>query len=75
MDEFARMMSMEGVRPLDRAKESFAQFARQPRSTSDQSIAASPALEPAGHVWATGARARIALETALVCKTPPSSRH
>jgi hypothetical protein len=65
MDEFARMMSMEGVRPLDREKESCAQFARQPRSTSDQSIAAPPALEPAGHVWATGARARTALETAL----------
>ena len=65
MDEFARMMSMEGVRPLDRAKESSPQITKQSRATSDQSIVASPALAATGHMWATGARARTALETAI----------
>lgn len=65
MDEFARMMSMEGVRPLDRAKERSTQFTKQPRATSNQSIVASSVLVPTGHVWATGARARTALDTAL----------
>ncbi len=65
MDEFARMMSMEGVRPLDGAKKISHQLAKQPHATLAQSIVASPMLAPDDHVWATGARARTALETAL----------
>ena len=65
MDEFARMMSMEGVRPLDRPTERFPRFTKQPRAASEQSIVASSALTPVGHAWATGTRARTALETAL----------
>ncbi len=65
MDEFARMMSMEGVRPLDRPKEKFPRFAKQPRATSSQSTVVMPQLGPVGHAWVVGLRARTALETAL----------
>lgn len=65
MDEFARMMSMEGVRPLDRPKEKSPRFAKQPRATSSQSTVAMPQLGPVGHAWVVGLRARTALETAL----------
>ena len=65
MDEFARMMNMEGVRPLDRAKAKSHRPAKQSRATSSPDIVAPPQLEPVGHFWATGARARTALETAL----------
>ena len=55
MDEFARLMSMDGVRPLDQPKEKSRRLAKQPRSVSSQGIVAPPALGPGGH----------ALETAL----------
>jgi hypothetical protein len=64
MDEFARMMSMEGVRPLDQPKEKAAGPARQPSRASDRG-SVPPALGPVGHTWVTGLRARTALETAL----------
>ena len=65
MDEFARMMSMEGVRPLDRPKEKSFRSSKQPHATSGQSIVAAPQSEPAGNAWVVGLRARTALETAL----------
>lgn len=65
MDEFARMMSMEGVRPLDRPKQKSPRLAKDMPETPEHRIAAP--LEPAvaGHAWVTGPRARTALETAL----------
>jgi hypothetical protein len=65
MDEFARMMSMEGVRPLEQPKEKARRLAKQPGPVSSQGIVAPPEPGPDGHAWATGARARTALETAL----------
>lgn len=65
MDEFARMMSMEGVRPLDQPKEKARRLANQPLPVSSQGIAAPPAQGAGGHAWVTGPRARTALETAL----------
>ena len=65
MDEFARMMSMEGVRPLDHPKETSRRLAKQPPPVSSQTIVAPPEREPGNHAWVTGLRARTALETAL----------
>jgi hypothetical protein len=65
MDEFARLMSMEGVRPLDQPKEKSRRLAKRPGHVSSQGIVAPPELGPAGHAWVTGPRARTALETAL----------
>ena len=65
MDEFARLMSMEGVRPLDQRKEKSRRLAKQPGQVSSQGIVASPELERGGHAWVEGPRARTALETAL----------
>jgi hypothetical protein len=65
MDEFARLMSMEGVRPLDQPKEKSLRSAKQPRQVSDEGIAAPPEPGSGDHAWVTGPRARTALETAL----------
>jgi hypothetical protein len=65
MDEFARLMSMEGVRPLDRPIEKSLRLPRQPRQVSSEGIVAPPESEPGDHAWVTGPRARTALETAL----------
>ncbi|WP_076069160.1 hypothetical protein [Sphingomonas montana] len=65
MDEFARMMNMEGVRPLEQPKEKARRPARQPAPASPQTIAAPAEPRPSGHAWVTGPRARTALETAL----------
>jgi hypothetical protein len=65
MDEFARLMSMEGVRPLDRPKEKSLRPAEQPRQVSSEGIVAPPESGPGDHAWVTGPRARTALETAL----------
>jgi len=65
MDEFARMMRMDGVRPLDQPKQKTNRDAKQPRETPSQSVVAPPAMEPVGYTWATGPRARSALETEL----------
>ncbi len=65
MDEFARLMSMEGVRPLDQPEGRSRRSAKQPRSGSSQGTATPPELAPGGHAWVTGPRARTALETAL----------
>jgi len=44
MDEFARLMSIEGVRPLDQPKEKSRPLAKQPRQVSSQGIVAPPEL-------------------------------
>ena len=64
MDEFARLMSMEGVRPLDQPKKRF-RLAKQPSPASSQGIVAPPDPGLGRHAWVTGPRARTALETAL----------
>ena len=66
MDEFARMMSMEGVRPLDRPKDKTSLSAKQPHALPSQTIDATPPSKPAGHAWVVGLHARTALETALM---------
>ncbi|WP_140851040.1 hypothetical protein [Sphingomonas glacialis] len=65
MDEFARMMSMEGVRPLDHLKERSHRLVKQPSQVLRQAIVTPPELGAGGHAWVTGPRARTALETAL----------
>jgi hypothetical protein len=65
MNEFARMMSMEGVRPLDRTKEKSVRASKQPDLTPNQRIETTPQLGPVSHAWVVGLRARTALETAL----------
>jgi hypothetical protein len=65
MDEFARMMSMEGVRPLDQPKGNSRRSAKQPLPVPAPDAVAPPQAGPAGHAWVTGPRARTALETAL----------
>ena len=65
MDEFARLMGMEGVRPLERPKEKARLLAKQPGLAPTQHIPAPPQLKLSGHAWVNGPRARTALETAL----------
>ncbi len=65
MDDFARMMRMEGVRPLDQPKKKSRPPAKAPRPAVVQDTVAIPAPEPGGYAWVTGPRARTALETAL----------
>ncbi len=65
MDEFARLMSMEGVRPLDQPHKNSTRLAKQPCLVSSQDVVAPPELGPPGHAWVSGRRARTALETAL----------
>jgi len=65
MDEFARLMNMDGVRPLAQPK------APGRKAHNERSPAAAPAAPPppaaaaAGHAWVEGPSARTALETAL----------
>ena len=65
MDEFARLMNMDGVRPLDQPKEKSRRIARQPSQVCSEGIVPSRELGLGDHAWVTGPRARIALETAL----------
>jgi hypothetical protein len=65
MDEFARMMSMEGVRPLERPKGKARRLTQQPPPVLAQGIVALPELRPGGHAWVSGPRAHTALETGL----------
>ncbi|MET3828431.1 hypothetical protein ABIC16_004186 [Sphingomonas sp. PvP055] len=65
MDEFARMMSMEGVRPLDNAKEKSRRVVKQRSLVPSQPSLTPLELGPSDHAWVTGKRARTALETAL----------
>jgi hypothetical protein len=65
MDEFARLMSMEGVRPLDARKEKSRSVAEEAGQVPDGGTVASSQLAPDGQAWVRGPRARTALETAL----------
>lgn len=65
MDEFARMMSMEGVRPLGRPKDEPPRSVKQQYALPSEATDATPPLQAAGHAWVVGLRARTALETAL----------
>lgn len=65
MDEFARMMSVEGVRPLDSSGNKFRRVVKRPSPVPNQPSGPSLELEPCGHAWVAGKRARTALETAL----------
>jgi len=65
MDEFARMMSMEGVRPLDDPKDKSRSVVKQPSPVPSQPLVLPLELAPGGYAWVTGKRARTALETAL----------
>lgn len=66
MDDFQRMMDMEGVRRLDEPRP----VARKPqRPTARPDVKpepiATPQTVPTGYAWVTGPRARQALETAM----------
>ena len=65
MDEFARLMSMEGVRPLDQPIEKSRRMAKQTCPVSIEGMVPPPELSRGGHAWVVGPRARTALETAL----------
>ena len=66
MDDFARMMGMEGVRPLDTPKHKFAgNPAKKPQQIDSRKRTPPAAATATGYAWATGSRARAALETAL----------
>jgi hypothetical protein len=66
MDEFARMMGMEGVRPLNQAER---KSGSRPAKKPQQARAADPGpkLESGskGYAWVSGSHARTALESAL----------
>jgi hypothetical protein len=65
MDEFARMMSMEGVRPLNTLKGNPSRIVKQPSAVPKQAVVTPLELGSGGYAWVTGKRARTALETAL----------
>jgi len=65
MDEFARLMSMEGVRPLEQPKEKARRLTQGSDPVSGEGSGATPGLAPDGHAWVRGPGARTALETAL----------
>ncbi len=65
MDEFARLMSMEGVRPLDQPKERSRSRTEELSPVSTEGVVAIPDQVPGGHAWVKGSHARTALETAL----------
>ena len=46
MDEFARLMSMEGVRPLDQSKGKSPHVVKRPRQDSNEGIVAPSELGP-----------------------------
>jgi hypothetical protein len=66
MDDFKRMMGMEGVRPLEQPK---SPSSRRPskvhREVHSRISGPAPEPEPVGYAWVNGSRARTALETAL----------
>lgn len=65
MDEFARMMRMEGVRPLDHPKDKSRGPAEQQFPAPAPAAVLPPARGVSGHAWVTGSGARTALDTAL----------
>jgi hypothetical protein len=65
MDDFARMMRMEGVRPLEQPKGNSRLQSKEAPSVSSESNVPTPEVGLSGYAWVTGPRARTALETAL----------
>jgi hypothetical protein len=66
MNDFERMMGMEGVRPLGQPKETSRRPpAKAPPKGPGSKPVAAPEPEPVAYAWASGQRARTALETAL----------
>lgn len=66
MNDFERMMSMEGVRPLGQRKEQSRRSPdRGPRPTPGNDLVRNREPKPVDYAWVTGSRARTALETAL----------
>lgn len=65
MDDFARMMGMEGVRPLGQPKKNAGSRAKEPQPGVGEGTVSTPKSESFGYAWVTGPRARTALETAL----------
>jgi hypothetical protein len=65
MDEFARLMSMEGVRALDQPEKRSSRLAEQPCPVSGRGIVSPPEMGPRWPRVVTGPRAPTALETAL----------
>jgi hypothetical protein len=65
MEDFERIMGMEGVRPLEQAKDRSRHPAKDPRQIHSRDPMAKLVQEPVGYAWVTGSRARAALETAL----------
>lgn len=65
MDEFARIMGMEGVRPLEKPKGIAGRVPGRSSKIATEVTAGTALSSPGGHAWASGPRARTALETAL----------
>ena len=65
MDEFARIMSMEGVRPLNQPSKTSRRVVKEPPPVARPDSVATPEPGSGGHAWVTGPRARTALDTAL----------
>lgn len=65
MNEFARIMNMEGVRPLEQAIRKDRRAVKQSSPVLSEHVAPPPQMEPGAHAWVSGPRARLALETAL----------
>jgi hypothetical protein len=66
VDDFERMMAMEGVRPLDQPKDkSRRRPTKELRQVHSRDPVPKPEPEHVGYAWVTGSRARTALETAL----------
>jgi hypothetical protein len=65
MDEFARLMSMDGVRPLDKSNAKARKHIEESDTATRQTGLPMPNPVPGGHAWVVGASARTALETAL----------
>jgi hypothetical protein len=65
MNEFERMMGMEGVRPLGQPKGKPNRPAKAPPQVHSADPVSAREPELIGYVWVSGQRARTALETAL----------
>jgi hypothetical protein len=66
MNDFERMMSMEGVRPLGQGREHPRRSPyRGPLREHSDDLVLNREPKPIEYAWATGSRARTALETAL----------
>lgn len=65
MDDFKRMMEMEGVRRLDERRPSGRRHTRPTARQETPQSQPAPTAFPAGYAWVTGPRARQALDTAM----------